>query len=195
MPEKEKIEEENEFRNFPKEMGEPDEEAFVDYSNFRRNPKDIDVMRRVWRMFVRRLLPVLSLCYFASVLGMSFSRGTHFMFDKPAHYMSLIIILWVSIAPVTWLFMRATLGTFRDYATTWYFWIAGSQAICGLLFHFLFPTSLGPWLWGLQSFFVASIPMHIVIYIFFMRRAMPVSAALPLNIIGFVFLLLGLLLP
>ena len=194
MSKKEKIDR-DEYRNFPKEMGIPNEETFTDYSNYRRNPKDIDIMQRVWKIFVRRLLPVLSLCYFAAVLGISFSRGKHFLFDETSHYMSIIIILWVSIAPVTWLFMRATLGNFRDYANTWYFWIATCQAICGLLFFFLFPTSLGPWLWGLQSFFVASIPMHGVIYLFFMCRALPRSAAMPLNIIGLIFLVLGLLLP
>ena len=187
--------EETELRNFPKSMAVPDEEQFETYKNLRRNPKDVDIMQRVWKVFITRLFPVLSLCYIASVFGISLSNGTHFLFDETAHYMSLIIMIWVAIAPVTWLFMRATIGIFKDYARLWYTCIATMQAGCGLVFFFLFPENLGPWLWGLQSFFVSSIPMHIVIYFLFMQRMLPKVTFLPLSIIGLIFMALGFLIP
>ncbi len=195
MQEKEtptQVEDNNELKNFPDEMGTPIDENWRDYSKFERNPKDAEVMQRIWNIFCSRLFPILSMIYIASVLGICLKHGTHFLTDGSAHYISMMIIIWVSIAPVTWICMRAMIGEFQGRAKTWYLWIAGSQALCGLLFFFLFPTDMGPWLWGFQSFFVASIPIHIVVYFFFMQRALPPPAAWPLTIIGLVFMGYGL---
>ena len=85
--------EDDELKNFPPEMAEADDEQFHDYTQYRRNPKDSDVMKRVWFIFARRLFPVLSLSYIASVLGICLSRGTHFLFDNEAHMMAMIIMI------------------------------------------------------------------------------------------------------
>ncbi len=183
----------DEIKNFPDEMGVPMDENWADYSKFERNPKDSKTMARIWSIFSARLFPVLSLSYVASVLGICLNNGTHFLTDGNAHFMALIITMWVGIAPFTWTCMRATIGEFEDQANTWYLWIAGLQGLCGLAFYFMFPTNLGPWLWGFQSFFVASIPIHIVVYIFFMARAMPSVMTWPLSLIGIIFMVYGIL--
>lgn len=196
MQEKEtptQVDDDNELRNFPKEMGIPVDENWRDYSKFERNPKDADTMKRIWHIFCTRLFPILSMTYIASVLGICLRNGTHFLTDSSAHWISLMIMIWVSLAPVTWICMRAMIGEFQGQAKVWYLWIAGLQAFCGLIFFFMFPEDMGPWLWGFQSFFVSSIPIHIVVYFFFMNRALPAAAAWPLTIIGGLFMLYGLL--
>ena len=196
MQEKEtptQVKDDNELKNFPDEMGTPVDENWRDYSKFERNPKDSDTMFRIWQIFCSRLFPILSLTYIASVLGICLRNGTHFLTDSSAHYMSFMIMIWVSVAPVTWICMRAMIGEFQGRAQVWYLWIAGLQAACGLIFFFMFPEDMGPWLWGFQSFFVSSVPIHIVIYVLFMKRALPASAAWPLTIIGGIFMIYGLL--
>lgn len=183
----------DELKNFPIEMGIPDAERFEDYTAIPRNPKDGDVIWRIWHAFVHRLFPILSLIYIATVLGISLNRGTHFLYgNSEAHVMGLLIVCWVAIAPLTWICMRSMIGAFRTYARHWYIAIAFSQGLIGILFYIMFPDGLGGWLWGLQSFFVASIPIHLVIYIFFMMHAFPPAAAWPLTIAGLSYMLYGM---
>lgn len=188
---KEEIDPDNELRNFPEHLGIPVEEDWTDYSGFKRRPDGMETLYKIWKIFTNRLFPVLSLSYIASVLGICLNRGTHFLFDPIAHYMGLMIISWVAIAPMTWILMSVMVGDLKGQARIWYFCIATMQALCGAAFYFLFPGDLGPWLWGFQSFFVASIPIHLVIYMLFMNKALPNFAAWPLTIFGILFMIYG----
>ncbi|MCB9963887.1 MAG: hypothetical protein H6855_01785 [Rhodospirillales bacterium] len=180
-----------EIETFPPEMTLPNEDKWEDYSNLRRHPKDTDAIRKIWLIFSRRLFPVLSFTYIASVIGISLSRE-HILLDKSAYLMGFAIMGWVAIAPTIWILVRV-IDDVRKYAKSWYLWTAGTQAVCGLVFYFLFPETSGDrWLWGLTSFFVASIPIHIVIYFFFMQRALAASYAWPLTLAGVAFMLFGL---
>lgn len=173
-------------------MSSPTEEKWGDYSGIKRNPRDSDVVRRMWQIFSSRLFPVLALTYIASVMGLSLSRGTYFLYDKEAFFMAYVILVWVSIAPLVWITLHAS-NDVRHYGRVWYLWTAGSQGFCGILFYILFPDTQEQWLWGLQTFFVSSIPIHVVIYFFFMKGGLPQSAAWPLTLSGIVFMLYGVL--
>lgn len=150
-----------------------------------------------WDTIFHRYFPVLSLTYIASVFGIAFREAPAgaglviHLFEDPYPYdMALWVGLWVSIPAVFWIFMRHSIR-FARLANIWYKALAGSMALTALLSLFLFPE----WdaIEGVRVFFVATIPIFIIQYWFFVRGGLPPKLSWPLTVAGLVFMLYGTL--
>ena len=182
-----------ELKNFPEHMAVHEEDKWENYQNIERLPRDKDLVTRVSRTVYRRIFPVLSALFILSVLGISLKSGTHFLFDKSAYLLSLLMILWVAIAPITVISMRYASADVRPFAKHWYFGIAGGQALCGILFYALFPDNTDGWLGSTNTLLIMSIPMHVIIYLELKLRLIPKEAVYPLKIFAALFCTYGIL--
>lgn len=155
-------------------------------------PKDFyDVM-------AHRYFPVLSLTYIASVAGIALKLGQldsgflyYFLQDAYAYRMGYWIAAWVSVPAILWILVRGTIHI-RGVADLWYKVTTGLMIVSLLLSFFLFP--LGDSGFALRLFMVATIPVFIVQYFFFIREGLPPRMSWPLTIAGITFLVYGLIL-
>ncbi|AEP10057.1 hypothetical protein [Micavibrio aeruginosavorus] len=155
------------------------------------------VPRDFYDIIVRRYLPVVSLTYIASIIGIAWRIDgwggfLHYLFeDSFAYNTALWMAVFVSIPALFWIFIRVSVR-FSDYADIWYKGMAGLLCLTLIISLVLFPE------WNmvtglrLRMFMVASIPMFFVQYWFFVRGGLPGSVAWPLTIIASVLLIYGL---
>lgn len=150
-----------------------------------------------WDTLFNRYFPVVSLTYLSSVFGIAFKESPggqglveHIFGDPYPYDMALWVALWVSIPAVFWIFMRHSIR-FAAYANIWYKVVAGTMALTALLSLLLFPE----WdaVQGVRVFFVATIPVFMIQYLFFVRGGLPPKLAWPLTVAGLVFMLYGTL--
>jgi hypothetical protein len=138
-----------------------------------------------------RFFPVLSLTYIASIIGIAFRKGHAFEYlfqDDSAYDMALWIALWVSIPAMFWIIIRNSL-LYAHMADAWYKAIAGLMCLTLAVSFVLFPEwEVGD---GLRMFFVATMPVFVIQYFFFVRGGLPAAAAWPLTIAGIVLFIYG----
>jgi hypothetical protein len=172
-------------------MGEETpEEEWQKYDDIARIFDERTLFKKVWDIFQCQIFPILSMTYISAVIGISLTRG--FFLDDPTSYLlGFFLVLWIAIPPVIWIFLRS-IYEYASYADLSFALAALTQAILGLVCFFLFPD-MG-WLWGMKSFFILSIPVHLVMYFFFLRSGLPHFIAWPLNISSIFFLGIGLFL-
>ncbi len=147
-------------------------------------PKDF------YDILVHRFLPVISMTYIASIIGISASKHDliYYMFQDPTAYvMALFVALWVSVPAVIWIFLHGS-PMFRHVAALWYKILAGLMVLTAAISFLLFPEAD---VYGLRVYFVLSGPVFVIIYIFFIRGGLPAMASYPLNAVGFCALLYG----
>lgn len=143
-------------------------------------------------ILMHRFLPVLSLTYIAMVIAIAAEKHNLYRYlieENTAYIRSLFVVIWVSVPGVLWIFLNGN-PLLRHVADVWYK-IAAFIMILTLAFSFfLFPEGN---LLGLRPYFVATIPIFIVIYYFFVKGGLPAPASYPLNIAGFCMLIWGAL--
>ena len=145
-----------------------------------------------------RYFPVLSLTYIASVVGIAinlcneeFGFVHYFMESPEAYRMGYWMAAWVSVPAILWILIQGTFHI-RKQADIWYKATAGLMIATLLLSFLLFP--MGAVGFGLRMFMVATIPIFIVQYFFFIRGGLPARMAWPLTVAGLTFLIYGLIL-
>ncbi len=141
-------------------------------------------------VLVHRFLPVISLTYMASIVGLAASKGdfVHYIFeDRAAYIRALLVVLWVSIPGIIWILLNGS-PMLKHTADTWYKVVATLMVITIALSFVLFPEAN---IYGLRLFFALSIPVFIIIYYFFVKGGLPAIAAYPLNIVGLSVLIYG----
>lgn len=155
-----------------------------------RDGADHLLPKHFFDIIMNRFLPVLSLTYISSVLAIAAEKGRfiHFLFfDNTVYLMALFIVLWVAIPGMIWIFLHGN-PMLRHIADLWYKIIAGLLVLTIMLSFVLFPEAN---VYGLRLYFVLTIPVFIIMYVFFVRGGLPKIASYPLNALGFVFLMYG----
>lgn len=165
--------------------------------NLRRNadPKFLPV--DFWDTVFNRYFPVLSLTYLSSVLGIALKASQagqglaeHIISDPYPYHMALWVALWVSVPALFWIIIRRSIR-YAHRANIWYKIIAGVMALTAVLSLALFPE------WdtvkGVRIFLVATVPVFIIQYLFFVRGGLPPKLAWPLTVAGLVFMIYGVL--
>ena len=146
--------------------------------------------RDFWDVLTQRFLPVISLTYVSSVIAIAAQKGDlqRYIFeDKSAYTMALIVALWVSMPAILWIPLKYG-HMYRDYADYWYKGVALLMIAMLGMSYVLFPEVH---IYGLRTYFAASIPMLFVLYYFFIKGGLPPVAAHPLTALGFTFLIYG----
>ena len=142
------------------------------------------------KILVNRLVPVLSLTYISSVIGIAAKKGDfmHYLFqDKTAYVMALFVVFWVSMPAILWVFLKGSINLYH-VADVW-FKIAATIMSSILFFSFVLIPEANAY--GARIYFVASVPIFFVMYFFFIKGSLPPLAAHPLSALGVAFLLYG----
>ena len=141
-------------------------------------------------VLVHRFLPVLSMTYIASIIGIAINKGdfVHYMFhDKGPYIRALLVVLWVSVPGLIWILMNGS-PYLKHYADMWYKIVAVLMVLTISISFLLFPEAN---VYGLRLFFALSMPVFVIIYYFFIKGGLPAVAAYPLNMIGLSVLIYG----
>jgi hypothetical protein len=144
-------------------------------------------------ILTRRYFPVLGLTYVGSVIGIAAQQGdvVFFLFnDKLAYIMGLFVALWVSIPAILWIILKGT-PIFREVADVWYKIVAAIMVVTLLMSYVLLPE-MNPY--GLRVYFAATLPVFVVMYVFFVKGGLPAVAAHVLSALGLSFLIYGAIL-
>ncbi len=155
-----------------------------------RDTEDYILPKDFFDIFVRRFLPVISLTYLISIIGVAGSKGDfiYYIFkDQIAYVLSVFVVLWVSGPAIIWIVLNGS-PLFKHVADLWYKILAFIMIVTISLSHFLFPEAD---IYGLKVYFVSSIPVFILIYIFFVKEWLPEFLSYPLNVLGFCALIYG----
>lgn len=145
-----------------------------------------------------RYFPVLSLTYIASVIGIAIKLSGadygffHYFFESPEAYrMGYGVAIWVSVPAMIYILMDSAFHM-RRAAEIWYKAAAAVMVLTVLVSFLLFPA--GEFGFGLRLFMVATIPVFIVQYYFFVKGGLPARAAWPLTVAGITLCVYGLIL-
>lgn len=155
-----------------------------------RSGKDRLIPVDFFEILAQRLFPVSSLTYVASVIAIAEQKGDAMRFilqDKTAYIMALLVVLWVSIPAILWIFVRAS-HLYEEYADVWYKICVTIMILFLAMSYLLFPEAD---FLELRLYLVATIPIFLVIYLFFVKGGLPPLAAQPLTALGITFFLYG----
>jgi hypothetical protein len=139
---------------------------------------------------MHQYFPVLSLTYVTNVCAVVYAeQGSFFgLVDyKFAYVSAFFVALWVSIPAFLWMVLKGS-NRYPAYADVWYKILAVIMSFLLLFTLFLVPELN---VLGLKSYTVASLPIFIVMYLFFVKGVLTPSTAHPLTFIGAVFMLYG----
>jgi hypothetical protein len=101
--------------------------------------------------------------------------------------MGLLVAGWVSIPAIIWIMLHEA-PAYRHMAAIWYKIIAGLMILILVASFILFPEAN---LYGLRVYFAATIPVFLIMYIFFVKGGLPSFAAHPLTALGLTALIHG----
>ncbi|MCC7305401.1 MAG: hypothetical protein IT558_03970 [Alphaproteobacteria bacterium] len=155
-----------------------------------RGAPDHILPRDFMEIISRRYLPVLSLTYISSLIGIAAQKGDtlHYIFeDKSAYVMAMCVALWVSIPAVFWIIIRG-MHLYNHVADFWYKFVAALMVLILGMSYILFPDME---YWGVRVYLAASIPVFFIMYFLFVKGDLPAAAAHPLTALGFTFFLYG----
>lgn len=155
-----------------------------------RETEDHILPKEFYDVLVHRFLPVLSLTYVASILGIAANTGDfieYLLYNRRAYMMGLFVVVWVSGPGIIWILLHES-PLFRHVADLWYKILAAIMVMTITLSFLLFPEAN---IYGLRLYFVASIPVFILVYVLFVRGGLPPAASYPLNALGFCALIYG----
>ncbi len=155
-----------------------------------RDVEDHILPKDFFSILVHRFLPVISLTYIASIMGVAGSKGDiiYYIFkDTTAYIMSLFIVLWVSGPAIIWVVLNGS-PLFKHVANLWYHILSFIMVITIALSFFLFPEAD---IYGLKIYFISSVPVFVVIYVLFVKEYLPLLLSYPLNAMGVLALFYG----
>lgn len=155
-----------------------------------RDSDDHILPKEFYDILVHRLLPVISMTYIATIIGIALSKGEfiHYMFqDRTAYIMGLAVCVWVAVPAVIWILLHGS-PLYRHVADIWYKILAAIMVLTVGVSFVLFPEAD---IYGMRVYFALSVPVFVIIYLFFVKGGMPPIASYPLNALGFCALLYG----
>ncbi len=158
----------------------------------RGDDEDRILPKGFFNMLVKRFIPVISLVFVASIIGIAGNKQEflYYLFQNSrAYLMGVFVVLWASGPAIIWIFLQSS-TMFYHVANIWYRILAALMVVTVSLGFVLFPEAD---IYGLRIYFVISIPVFIVIDILFIRNWLPPIAAYPLNALGFCALIYGAL--
>lgn len=144
-------------------------------------------------ILTRRFLPVLSLTYVSVLVGIAAEKGSliHFLFEeKSAYVMALMVAAWVSVPAIIWIIVNGS-PIYGHLADVWYKIIAALMMMILISSFVLFPEAH---VYGLRVYFAATLPVLLIMYIFFVKGGLPAFAAYPLTAMGLTALIHGAIL-
>lgn len=163
------------------------------YEHIVRLERDTDdhiLPKDFYDILVNRFLPVISMTYIASIIGISITKGhfIHYMFEeRTAYIMGLFVVLWVSGPGIIWILLHGS-PLYKHSADIWYKILAGIMVMILAVSFILFPEAN---IYGMRMYLGMSVPVFAVIYWFFIKGGLPEIASYPLNALGFCALLYG----
>lgn len=146
--------------------------------------------KRFWDIITRRYLPVLSLTYMSSVAGFAASDGNlieELFHHEKAYVKGLFVAAWVSVPAIMWILIKG-MPMYKHVAEDWYKIMSAIMVITLMMSYVLFPEVS---FLGLRQAFVASLPILVVQYLFFVKGGLHPSMAYPLSAMGLGFLIYG----
>ncbi len=155
-----------------------------------RDTEDYILPKDFYDVLVNRFLPVISMTYIASIIGISLGKGDfiHYMFqERTAYVMALFVVLWVSGPGIIWILLNGS-PFYKHSADIWYKILAGIMVMTLLVSFLLFPEAN---IYGMRIYLGISVPVFVIIYLFFIKGGLPEIASYPLNALGFCALLYG----
>lgn len=155
-----------------------------------RDTEDYILPKNFYDILINRFLPVISLTYIAAIIGISAGKHDfwHFLFQERTPYlMGLCVVLWVSGPGIIWILLRGS-PLFHHVADIWYKILSAIMVLTLAISFLLFPEAS---MYGLRLYFGMSIPVFVVIYLFFIKGGLPEIASYPLNAVGFCALIYG----
>ncbi len=158
-----------------------------------RHDKDRLVPKDFAEILTQRYFPVLSLTYVSAIVGIAAEKGNifHFLFeDRSAYTMALLVAAWVSVPAVIWIMLHES-PLYNRYANLWYKIISALMILILMVSFILFPEAN---VYGLRVYFAATIPVFLIMYVFFVKGGLPPFAAHPLTAIGLTALVHGAIL-
>lgn len=144
-------------------------------------------------ILTRRFLPVLSLTYVSVLVGIAAEKGSliHFLFEeKSAYVMALMVAAWVSVPAIIWIIVNGS-PIYGHLADVWYKIVAALMMMILISSFVLFPEAH---VYGLRVYFAATLPVLLIMYIFFVKGGLPAFAAYPLTAMGLTALIHGAIL-
>lgn len=144
-------------------------------------------------ILTRRFLPVLSLTYVSVLVGIAAEKGSliHFLFEeKSAYVMALMVAAWVSVPAIIWIIVNGS-PIYGHLADVWYKIIAALMMMILISSFVLFPEAH---VYGLRVYFAATLPVLLIMYVFFVKGGLPAFAAYPLTAMGLTALIHGAIL-
>ncbi len=155
-----------------------------------RDTEDHILPRDFYSTIFMRFLPVLSLTYIASIIGIALSKGDfqyNIREDHTAYLMALALAAWVSVPSIIWILLRGS-PLFAHVADQWYQALAAVMVLTILVSFILFPEAN---IYGMRIYLVSSIPAFIMIYLLFVKSWLPNIVAYGFNFMGICALLFG----
>ena len=134
-------------------------------------------------ILIRRFIPILSLIYVVSILGVAMDKGDFVRYafmDKGVYITALFVLVWFSIPALLWVFLRGSI-MFCHIADGWYKAISIIQVFLITLIAVLFPETD---IYGMKVYFIETVPVFLIMYFFMVRGEMPAQIAYGLNILG-----------
>ncbi len=155
-----------------------------------RDTEDRILPKGFAEIIVYKFLPVISLTYIASIIGIAIGKHDiikYLFTNNSAYLMALFIVLWVSVPSVIWILLNAN-PLLTHVAELWYKILAGLMIITLALSFFIFPEGDA---YGLRAYFILSLPLFVMIFYAFVRDHLPIHYSYFLNAAGFCALFYG----
>ena len=155
--------------------------------------------RDFFEVLCNRYAPVCALTYLASLVGIALEKPASGGFliqlalNSEVHFLAMLVAIWVSIPALLWIIIK---GSIRFYgrANACYGLVAGAMALTLVLSMILFPLKGPDILRDVRIFIVAALPIHVIMYVFFVRGGMPPGYTAPLSVAGATAFVYGLVL-
>jgi hypothetical protein len=155
--------------------------------------------RDFFEVLGNRYAPVCALTYLASIVGIAMEKAHtggfvhQLAMNTQVHLLAMLVAIWVSVPAFLWIIVKGSIR-YYDYANACYGLVAGVMALTLVLSMFLFPLKGPDILRDVRMFIVASLPIHVIMYVLFVRGGMPPNYTAPLSIAGGVAFVYGLVL-
>lgn len=155
-----------------------------------RDTEDRILPKGFAQLLVNRFLPVMSMTYIASIIGIALSKHQiikYLFWNNSAYLMSLFVVIWLSGPAIIWVLLHSN-PLLTHVAELWYKILSGLMVVTLALSFYLFPEGD---MYGLRAYFIMSVPLFVLIFYMFVRDGLPAFYSYYLNAAGFCALFYG----